>query len=74
MDEWAAFKDELLANPETRAAYEAGSIPCPDCDKGPFPDRDSFIRHREEEHPPTQARSVAGVGGIESQEAHGYQD
>jgi hypothetical protein len=42
---------------------------CPDCEREIEGD---FIAHREQEHPPSPI-VVSGAGGIESQEAHGYQ-
>lgn len=45
---------------------------CPDCNTY-FIGRDSFVRHRERFHPPTKI-NLTGAGGIESHEAHGYQN
>lgn len=46
-------------------------IVCPDCEET-FLDRESFVAHREQAHPPSLI-AVSGAGGIRSQEAHGFQ-
>lgn len=47
-------------------------IPCPDCPPGTTIPADKFVAHREQEHPPTTAKTLA-PGGIESQEGVGAQ-
>jgi hypothetical protein len=43
---------------------------CPDCEREIDGDRDTFVTHREQEHPPS-LKVISGVGGIQSQTAFG---
>jgi hypothetical protein len=61
----ATTRPDLLLSYEARAQ----EIPCPDCGAS-FTDRETFVAHREQDHPPT-LRIITGVGGIESQTAFG---
>jgi len=42
---------------------------CPDCGRT-LPNRDAFVAHRAEDHPPTLL-TVTGAGGIESETRFG---
>ena len=43
---------------------------CPDCGRTIYGDRETFVAHREDEHPPA-LKVVSGAGNVVSQEAVG---